>query len=163
MTQPPSEMSVALREVAEIVQHSQAARVLPGDPRMDTLIGGPMSGWRDISSAPRDGTHILVTEAHRGGLGHCGPINKHGFRSLADWCDVVHWFDDPDEPGFYSTSWGGDQEHPFNYLTHWMPLPDPPSSGEPSPQSERASGQASGGNPATDEPHHPSTQESENG
>lgn len=85
-----------------------------------------MSEWRPIETAPRDGTHILVTDAHRGGLGYCGPLNEHGFRDLADWCDVVHWFDDPDEPGFYSTSWGGDQEHPFSALTHWMPLPDPP-------------------------------------
>lgn len=84
-------------------------------------------GWRDIASAPRDGTHILVTEAHLGGLGACGPLNEHGFRDPADWCDVVHWFDDPAEPGFYSTSWGGDQEHPFAGLTHWMPLPPPPS------------------------------------
>lgn len=83
--------------------------------------------WQPIETAPRDGTHILVTEAYRGGLGYCGPLNEHGFRDPADWCDVVHWFDDPEEPGFYSTSWGGDQEHPFGNLTHWKPLPVAPA------------------------------------
>lgn len=82
--------------------------------------------WQPIETAPRDGTHILVTQAGRGGLGYCGPLNEHGFKSLADWCDVVHWFDDPADPGFYSTSWGGDQDAPFDGLTDWQPLPAPP-------------------------------------
>lgn len=82
--------------------------------------------WQSIETAPRDGTHILVTKAGGGGLGYRGPINEHGFRDFADWCDVVHWFSDPYNPGFYSTSWGGDQEKPFDGLTHWMPLPIPP-------------------------------------
>lgn len=84
------------------------------------------AGWRTIDSAPRDGTHVLVTRAHEGGLGYCGPMTKHGYRAKADWCDVAHWYDDPDDPGFYATSWGGDQEKPFDGLTHWMPLPRAP-------------------------------------
>jgi hypothetical protein len=88
------------------------------------------SAWQPIETAPRDGTHILVTEAGGGGLGHCGPLNEHGFRELADWCDVVHWFNDPEAPGFYSTSWGFDQSEPFAELTHWQPLPTPPVEGE---------------------------------
>jgi hypothetical protein len=90
---------------------------------------------RDIATAPRDGSHILVTRKGTGGFGSCGPVNaRTGLRDPQDWFDVVHWFNDPDEPGFYSSTWSGDQEHPFDRLTHWAPLsfahPSPEQAGE---------------------------------
>jgi hypothetical protein len=73
------------------------------------------SEWRDISTAPRDGTYILVWPGFIVLLGNTIPA-------------VAHWQKDE-----YATKprpyWeriratGGDRSNP---PTHWQPLPDPP-------------------------------------
>jgi hypothetical protein len=65
-----------------------------------------------IETAPKDGTHIL---AWRIPIGIRATNNTHP-------PTVVHWFDDPDEPGFYTSVNERAPEHPFE-ATHWMPLP----------------------------------------
>jgi hypothetical protein len=74
-----------------------------------------MTSWRSIDSAPRDGTHILS----------CRML---GIRvtNMTNPPTVVHWFDDPDEPGFYTSVNETAPEHPF-YPTHWQPLPALPT------------------------------------
>lgn len=67
-----------------------------------------MSEWRDISTAPRDGTPILIG------------CSKPGFYPRSCW-----WSD-------YFDSWvvredeGSATYLHSEYVTHWMPLPDPP-------------------------------------
>lgn len=84
------------------------------------------SEWQPIETAPKDGTHIL---AHR------LPI---GIRvtNLTNPPTVVHWFDDPDEPGFYTSVNERAPEHPFS-PTHWRQLPAPPALTEKRPPSNQ--------------------------
>jgi hypothetical protein len=62
--------------------------------------------WQPIETAPKDGTHILAWRNNN-------PPT------------VVHWFDDPEAPGFYTSVNEIAPNYPFN-PTHWMPLPEPP-------------------------------------
>ena len=86
-----------------------------------------MSEWRDISTAPRDGTKILGFE----------PDGLHGPTYA-----VIYWYTQEPFPGyepaenglfrqvFYGEAyswWEGADYSPFN-ATHWMPLPEPPES-----------------------------------
>jgi hypothetical protein len=70
-------------------------------------------GRQPIETAPKDGTHILAWR---------DPIGIR-FTNNTNPPTVVHWFNDPDEPGFYTSVNEQAPEHPFN-PTHWMPLPD---------------------------------------
>jgi len=67
--------------------------------------------WRPIETAPKDGTHILACRI---------PI---GIRVTIQTSPptVVHWFDDPEDPGFYTSVNERAPERPFN-PTHWQPL-----------------------------------------
>ena len=56
-----------------------------------------MSEWREIETAPHDGTNILVS--HKG----------------ADWVFVARWF-----KGYWKAN------SVYCKPTHWMPLPEPP-------------------------------------
>ena len=71
--------------------------------------------WQPINTAPKDGTHVL---AYRAPLG----IRT---TNMTNPPTVVHWFDDPETPGFYTSVNELAPERPFN-PTHWMLLPDPP-------------------------------------
>lgn len=71
-----------------------------------------MSEWRDIASAPKDGTGILIFAPERAGF-------------VADQRIIaVHW-----------TEWGsgvweantGMGKWSDSEVTHWMPLPAPPT------------------------------------
>lgn len=55
-------------------------------------------GWRDIESAPKDGTDILVVESH----GEMWVVRWIG------WCESWNAYDQKIDP------------------THWLPLPEPP-------------------------------------
>ena len=73
-----------------------------------------MSEWRDISTAPKDGTAILVCRAD----------------DLEPWHDI--WDYDDDTPGAASGHvWhGGEGWYTQGAATHWMPLPEPPTTGQ---------------------------------
>lgn len=74
-------------------------------------------GWRDVSAAPRDGTHILA----------CNAATSFGFKDmkpLPPVQTVVHWFPDPDAPGFYTSVNEVEPQRPF-VVTHWKPLDAP--------------------------------------
>lgn len=75
-----------------------------------------MSEWKPISSAPKDGTHILVTDNRYFGFGYINGVAAH-------WSAVVHWWSNPGEEGWYLSSGNCDDQMD---VTHWMPLPDPP-------------------------------------
>lgn len=64
-----------------------------------------MSEWRDIATAPRDGTWVLIAAVD------LHPCDAQWARD--DFGDNEGWFD---AAGFFSTQ-----------PTHWQPLPEPPS------------------------------------
>jgi hypothetical protein len=76
---------------------------------------GKVDDYQTIETAPKDGTHIL---AYRKSVG----IRT---TNLTNPPTVVHWFDDPNQPGFYTSVNELAPERPFN-PTHWMPLPAAP-------------------------------------
>lgn len=82
----------------------------------------PTLTWRPIETAPRDGSHILAYRL---------PIGIR-FTNNTNPPTVVHWFGDPELPGFYTSVNELAPERPFE-ATHWQPLPAPPvlTSGEP--------------------------------
>lgn len=69
------------------------------------------SRWKPIETAPKDGTHIL---ACRIPIGIRVTVNTNP-------PTVVHWFDDPNDPGFYTSVNAVAPEYPYN-PTHWQPL-----------------------------------------
>jgi hypothetical protein len=86
--------------------------------------GGCSSGWQDMASAPKDGTHVdiwfrgyRVPDAYWGRPDHhCGEAGSYCdcCPSYDGWCDAYGYLTDED---------GDDGSEP----THWMPLPAPPS------------------------------------
>jgi hypothetical protein len=83
----------------------------------------PPSGWREIASAPKDGTEILILYP----LFNVGNISEipNKLRPL-----IVHW----NGRGWDATGWML-HEDPTGWMlhedpTHWQPLPPAPSSGE---------------------------------
>lgn len=64
-----------------------------------------MSEWQDISTAPRDGTYLLLSSPD-----HETPV-------IGFWNRDNHWDD-------------GDFNDHMDGITHWMPLPAPPPSGK---------------------------------
>ena len=85
-----------------------------------------LGAWRDMSSAPKDGTVIDVWRPEGGrdtvfwGFPHheCGEMGR---LCDSDWHSIR-------APGWVCTTFGdflGRKHAPF---THWMPLPDPPES-----------------------------------
>lgn len=81
--------------------------------------------WRDMASAPRDGTHILVC------------FGEHPYSETWTFDQspptVAHWFGPADLPGLRAGGWylsvcqnDSEKIHP----TRWMPLPSPPEERE---------------------------------
>lgn len=70
------------------------------------------TGWQPIETAPRDGENFL---------GY-GSYIHHGDASVTEYCVIASYNTlSPDLP------WVDDEgSHPYEFLTHWMPLPQPP-------------------------------------
>lgn len=66
-------------------------------------------GWRDIETAPRDGTPFLC-------------FHPDDVFSAQTGIDLI-WY----EPSIKTYTMDGDNEVPFAGIIHWMPLPAPPS------------------------------------
>lgn len=92
-----------------------------------------MSEWKDIDTAPKDGTHVLLY----------APVQEHQGKPTEPRLTYGYWdtpehgkylgdcggscrcpeYDDPHPPYWFSDDGGFTEEHP---PTHWMPLPEPP-------------------------------------
>ncbi|UYW33673.1 DUF551 domain-containing protein [Methylorubrum extorquens] len=70
------------------------------------------AGWRDISTAPKDGSYVLGYGPHE---------------SRGHYVDAISYWQD---------GWPIRFMHGFGEPTHWMPLPTPPSDPAPSGQAE---------------------------
>ena len=99
----------------------------------DALAAAPASplpggGWQDISTAPKDGTEILIyrdgwQEAPRAKWGdHDGEDDQGNSIVFGGWFMASEWFTYGCEDGFLG--WNDDS----NVMpTHWMPLPAAPT------------------------------------
>lgn len=95
--------------------------------------------WYDIKSAPRDGQHIIG----------CIVGTSFGYYNGLPAPEVqttIHWFDDPEEPGFYTSVNEVEPQHTFK-ATHWRPLErlyhfrPAPLAASPSPEGTRERGE----------------------
>ncbi len=72
-------------------------------------------GWRDIASAPKDGTDILaIVDGVHPGTGR--PFIP----------EVVYW----DSNQWWNCMWSPEEDRCLYEPTHWMPLPAAPQTGE---------------------------------
>ena len=104
-----------------------------------------MSQWRDIASAPRDGTPVLIfqPDAMFGGT----PRNHHMPKGALREDEYTYrtndprlvWYDDRRFAIGYWRPWGGwgNRNSATVTPTHWQPLPEPPES-QPSAFSDSA-------------------------
>jgi len=106
------------------------------------IVGGPLGGWYDISSAPKNGEHILACDASQS----FGWVNG---RSLPPVQTVVHWYEFGDESGFYTSINELAPERPFP-ATHWKPLDGPSVAREPQANTGHTNGNS--GNTSTPTP-----------
>ena len=76
-----------------------------------------MNEWQDITTAPRDGTQVLLFSSKWGDIRIGSFRVDDGFtdHDYPEWLDNSH---DDFSVGYAS--------NPID-ATHWMPLPDPPS------------------------------------
>lgn len=74
------------------------------------LAGG--NQWQDVSTAPKDGTKIILARFAD------EPADKNGYM-------LVDWWRDRNKDDVSYTGFGGFNEH-YWPATHWMPLPSRP-------------------------------------
>lgn len=85
-----------------------------------------MSDWRDISTAPKDGTPILIWEPGPHSFG-----NREKYRRMVPVGEAPappQEYDDKRWAVGYWRPWGGwgNRNSADVKPTHWMPLPEPP-------------------------------------
>jgi len=81
--------------------------------------------WQPISSAPKDGTWILVTGSAIDWDGETEPAVF-----AAQWTEHLNGNDGP-QYGRWQMAWyDGGYYGECDLPTHWMPLPTPPQTGE---------------------------------
>lgn len=83
-----------------------------------------MSEWRQIESAPKDGTRVILFGAFGVSPGYWD-ANFNG--EMAYNADI----DDYESIGAWTNgqveNWGYEHEQQLNEPTHWIPLPAPPT------------------------------------
>ena len=79
--------------------------------------------WQPIETAPKDGTHVLLSYSGRVTYGYW--LHLEVGKLVGDCGGVCRCpeYDEPPAPFWYSEDGGFTEEHP---PTHWMPLPEPP-------------------------------------
>lgn len=91
---------------------------------------GGVNGWRDISTAPKDGSRFVAT-------GH-----NYGLYSEGRHICVAQWF-----RGCWMEASDWNEASELKYLTHWMPLPSPPDD-VAAPAEQQAAPKAAPGKPS---------------
>lgn len=70
--------------------------------------------WREIETAPKDGSYILVTMGRGAWVAHWAPVAVSGYRFERPWRSVMLNHDHIAVTARHLPP------------THWMPLPHPP-------------------------------------
>lgn len=109
-----------LTDAARWMRDGYGATPMPEHLEDAAALRQPADGWRPIAEAPRDGSHILVGQFLAGVPNHV---------------TVAHWFDTrlygaKSGGAGWALSVGEQSDHGLDRLTHWRPLPAPPSSEE---------------------------------
>ena len=81
----------------------------PAEQQATKETSGGFHVWRDISTAPKDGSRFVAT-------GH-----NYGLYSEVRHTCVAQWFQ-----GCWMEASDWNETSELKYLTHWMPLPSPP-------------------------------------
>ena len=112
---------VALADIAredrkEIVRLREENERLKSNPPQSLL------PWQPIATAPKDGTHVLLSYPGRVTYGYWLALEVG--KLVGDCGGVCRCpeYDEPPDPFWYSDDGGFTEEHP---PTHWMTLPEP--------------------------------------
>ncbi len=107
---PKKDLARFVRNMLDTTPTAPAASPTPPAEQQapkETL--GGVNGWRDISTAPKDGSRFVAT-------GH-----NYGLYSEVRHTCVAQWF-----RGCWMEVSDWNETSELKYLTHWMPLPSPP-------------------------------------
>jgi hypothetical protein len=102
-----SEAATALRELQERNRALHSSIDAWEQKAEATLATGRETAWQDISTAPKDGTYVLLYS------------KSHTY--TGSWREGSRY-----EPQPWELAWR-DGSGKFNTVTHWQPLPPPPS------------------------------------
>jgi hypothetical protein len=82
--------------------------------------------WQPIETAPKDGTSILTVGLNFGVEGR----GQHF--AVVEWCQDTRTIDQLTQEGGtdFSGWYDSEDDEPLLFLTHWMPLPPPPTEAE---------------------------------
>lgn len=95
--------------------------------------------WRDVETAPKDGTPVLITNPVRGGVW----VAKFSERYQSGMRPENPWF------SLMLNTWWHEHQYASMIPTHWMPLPPPPAvSGLQDSQQGSGSGASASRQPA---------------
>lgn len=86
-----------------------ASPTTPAEQQATKETSGGFHVWRDISTAPKDGSHFVATGYN------------YGLYSEGRHICVAQWF-----RGCWMEASDWNETSELKYLTHWMPLPSPP-------------------------------------
>jgi hypothetical protein len=125
LTQPAQAVDVgAIRDLALRFKYDENEVVRGCGDRLTELLDNPRSlsaekaGWRDIATAPKDGTRIMLTNGHGVWMADYQPVYPSGYRPSNPWSSVLLNHEHMPLVGRHKAP------------THWMPLPTPPTDGE---------------------------------
>ena len=112
-TQASAELRRLHVENATLRTQQPASPTPPAEQQATKETSGGFHVWRDISTAPKDGSRFVAT-------GH-----NYGLYSEGRHACVAQWF-----RGCWIEASEWNETSELTYLTHWMPLPLPPTSAE---------------------------------
>lgn len=101
--------------VAQSVAKEHAADLREALSRLQSLSYQLTGGWRDIESAPKDGTRVLLAEPIEGGF----EMSVGWWRPYINDSSDAGWMDGTVQSWAY-------EENTILHPTHWQPLPSPP-------------------------------------
>ena len=107
---PKKDLARFVRNMLDATPTAPAASPTPPAEQQATKeTSGGFHVWRDISTAPKDGSRFVAT-------GH-----NYGLYSEGRHACVAQWF-----RGSWIEASDWNETSELKYLTHWMPLPSPP-------------------------------------